>query len=183
MISKQIMDKHKQMPRAGNQLPINEDYSSSDVQEFQAPQAKYSLPEEFMVPSTPKNHSTQPITEDRVMSSKLPDEIKRLMIEHPINQPTMSTGPTLSNDLVEKASRLMNTNAAGQQTQKPKPVQNNSSILDIETIRNVVKETVEDILRENGLLTESESKTNELLTFKVGKHIFEGKVTKIKKIR
>ena len=86
-------------------------------------------------------------------------------------------------DLVEKASRLMNTNAAGQQTQKPKPVQNNSSILDIETIRNVVKETVEDILRENGLLTESESKTNELLTFKVGKHIFEGKVTKIKKIR
>ncbi len=183
MISKQIMDKHKQMPRSGNQLPINEDYSSPDVQEFQAPQAKYSLPEEFMAPSTPKNHSTQPITEDRVMSSKLPDEIKRLMIEHPINQPSMSTGPTLSNDLVEKAARLMTTNAAGQQTQKTKPSQNVSSGLDIEAIRSVVKETVEDILRENGILTESESKTNELLTFKVGKHIFEGRVTKIKKIK
>jgi hypothetical protein len=41
---------------------------------------------------------------------------------------------------------------------------------------------VEDVLKENGLLVESTSRTNDLFTFKVGKHIFEGKLTKIKKI-
>jgi hypothetical protein len=41
---------------------------------------------------------------------------------------------------------------------------------------------VEDVLKENGLLVEITSRTNDLFTFKVGKHIFEGKLTKIKKI-
>jgi hypothetical protein len=45
-----------------------------------------------------------------------------------------------------------------------------------------VKETVEEVLRENGLLLESTTKSNEQITFKVGKHIFEGRVTKIKKV-
>ena len=34
----------------------------------------------------------------------------------------------------------------------------------------------------NGLITESSEKSNEVFTFKVGKHVFEGKVTKIKKL-
>ena len=49
-------------------------------------------------------------------------------------------------------------------------------------IRDIVRETVEDVLKEIGLLVESTSRTNDLFTFKVGKHIFEGKLTKIKKI-
>ena len=182
MISKQIMDKHKEMPRAGNQLPINENFSSPDVQEFQTPQPKYSIPNEFM-PETKKNFNPQPITEDRVMSSKLPDEIKKLMIEHPINQPSMSAGPTLSNDLVEKAARLMTTNAAGQQTNKSQPTQKPNLGIDTETIKSIVRETIEEVLSENGLLVESTSKSNEVFSFRVGKHIFEGKVTKIKKIQ
>jgi hypothetical protein len=181
MISKQIMDKHKEMPRAGNQLPMNEDYSSPDVQDFQAPQAKYSLPEEFM--SEPKSVSPQPITEERVMSSKLPDEIKKLMIEHPINQPSSPTGPSLSNDLVEKAARLMNTNAAGQQTKKIQPTQKPNIGIDSETIKSIVRETIEEVLAENGLLIESTSKSNDVFSFRVGKHIFEGKLTKIKKVQ
>jgi hypothetical protein len=35
------------------------------------------------------------------------------MIEHPIDQPNTMAGPTLSNDLIEAASRLMKTDAAG----------------------------------------------------------------------
>jgi hypothetical protein len=37
-------------------------------------------------------------------------------------------------------------------------------------------------LSENGLLIESVNKSNDLFTFKVGSHVFEGKVTKIKKV-
>jgi hypothetical protein len=46
----------------------------------------------------------------------------------------------------------------------------------------MINEAVNDALKENGLLIESSEKSNEMFTFRVGKHIFEGKVTKIKKL-
>ncbi len=182
MVSKAIMDKHNNTPRAGNNLnmtnPIVEDYA--------APQAKYNLPQEFMqesvTQSVPSNQ--QPITKDRVMSSKLPDEIKRLMIEHPINQPNSMAGPSLSSDLIDKAARLMNVDAKG--TPKgPQPnrmTEQSIPTQDLSTLKELLREVVEEVLQENGLIAESTQKSNEVFSFKVGKHIFEGKVTKIKKI-
>jgi hypothetical protein len=41
------------------------------------------------------------MTEDRIRNSKLPDAIKQLMLEHPIQQP-QSYAPTLSDDLLKK---------------------------------------------------------------------------------
>ena len=52
-----------------------------------------------------------------------------------------------------------------------------------EEIKDVIRETIEDVLKENGLLIESTSKTNEMIRFQVGEHIFEGRVTKIKKVK
>jgi hypothetical protein len=49
-------------------------------------------------------------------------------------------------------------------------------------IKQIVKETVEEVLRENGLLVESESKSNDLFKFRVGQHIFEGRLTNVKKV-
>jgi hypothetical protein len=46
----------------------------------------------------------------------------------------------------------------------------------------MVRETVEEVLKENGLLVESTKKSNEQFKFRVGQHIFEGRVTKIRKI-
>jgi hypothetical protein len=46
----------------------------------------------------------------------------------------------------------------------------------------MIKEAVDEALQENGLMVESSEKANEMLSFKVGKHVFEGKVTKIKKL-
>jgi hypothetical protein len=107
-----------------------------------------------------------------------------LMIEHPIQQPNNMAGPSISNDLVEKASRLMNVNAKGdviKETRKTTQTSNPSNV-DSKMLKELVRETMEEILRENGLLVESTSKTNEVFTFRVGEHIFEGKLTKIKKI-
>jgi hypothetical protein len=54
-------------------------------------------------------------------------------------------------------------------------------------IRDVVRDTVRDVVREelqnSGMITESENKTNEVLSLRVGKHVFEGKVLKIKKLK
>jgi hypothetical protein len=64
-----------------------------------------------------------------------------------------------------------------QEQSQPQPNFNNKQL------RDMLKEVVEEVLLENGILAESTQKSNnELFSFKVGKHIFEGKVTKIKKI-
>jgi hypothetical protein len=189
MVSKQIMDKHNTMGRNGITNPnINENIN---VATYDAPPATYNLPQDLMEDVTPSTYTPpttqQPLTKDRVMASKLPDAIKQLMIEHPIAQPTsMGGGTTLSNDLVERAARLMNTNAKGDQinpTANRRPVQEQvTSAPSTNELKKMIRETIEEVLGENGLLTESTTKSNEVFSFKVGKHIFEGKVTKIKKI-
>jgi hypothetical protein len=184
MISKQIMEKNNQTPRGG--LPSMNTYSTPEVATYDAPVAKYNLPQDMLQEaSVPVQTVTQPMTQDRVMASKLPDEIKRLMIEHPISQPAGMGGPTLSNDLVDKAARLMNVDARGNQVGQPKQkIQEQSqgqNVFDINNIRALLKEVVQEVLQENGVLTESTQKTNEMFTFKVGKHIFSGKISKVQK--
>jgi len=108
------------------------------------------------------------------------------MMEHPIQQPTMgtATGSVLSDELVEKASRLMNTNAKGDVVRESKTTQRpqKQESLDMSGLKDLIRETMEDVLHENGLLVESESKSSDVFKFRVGQHIFEGKVTKIRKI-
>jgi len=182
MMSKAIMDKHNNTPRTGNNLNM----TNPTVEDYAAPQAKYNLPQEFMQESVNQSSSVnqQPITKDRVMSSKLPDEIKRLMIEHPINQPNSMAGPSLSSDLIDKAARLMNLDAKGtpKGSQPNRIVEQSIPTQDLSTLKELLREVVEEVLIENGLIAESTQKSNEVFSFKVGKHIFEGKVTKIKKL-
>lgn len=191
MISKKIMEKHNDMGRNGIQSSGGS--SSPMVEDYQPIQATYNLPQEFLSEQeVAKPINNGPMTTDRILGSKLPDEIKKLMMEHPIQQPTMGAGSgTLSNELVEKASRLMNMNAKGellenkqpqrQQQKQQQPQQSNVGV-DANVIRDIVRETVQDVLRENGLLTESETKSNEVFKFRVGQHIFEGKLIRVKKI-
>ena len=54
-------------------------------------------------------------------------------------------------------------------------------------IRDVVRDTVKDVVKEElknaGMLTESTTDSDETIQFKVGKHLFVGRVTKIKKLQ
>jgi hypothetical protein len=191
-MSKKIMERHNQTPRNSNGSGgMNFDTS---VREFEVPQAKFNIPQEFMGINESKPQIPQQTnTKDRILSSKLPDEIKRLMIEHPISQPNSmgGGGSVLSNELVEKATRLMNNDVANNVNpyQQKKPIQETTmsqsmtSGLDKNVLKDIIRETIEEVLSENGLLVESTSKTNDMFQFKVGSHIFEGKVTRIKKIK
>jgi hypothetical protein len=53
-------------------------------------------------------------------------------------------------------------------------------------IRDVVRDTVRDAVREElkeaGMLVESTQNSNETIQFKVGNHLFIGKVNKVKKL-
>jgi hypothetical protein len=184
IISKKIMEKHNEIPRGS--APDTQINRNVQVEDFQPVNGKYNIPQDILMETQSSQNIKQPEvpTKDRIQNSKLPDEIKRLMLEHPIDQPTNGTGPALSNELIEKASRLMNTNAKGEiineTVARQKPTQQTS--IDYNMLRDVIRETVEDVLKENGLLVESTTRADEAFKFRVGSHLFEGKVTKIKKI-
>lgn len=191
--SKAIMDSPKFNQKTGS---VSQGLPQTTLQDFDMPQAKYNIPQEFLQESQPQQpylseiprENTKPVgvpTVDAIKNSRLPDEIKKLMIEHPISQPTQPQGAVLSNELVEKAARLMKTGDTNYIPESAKPKQNKqvSSVgLDYNVIKQMITEAVNDALKDNGLLVESTEKSSDIFSFKVGKHIFEGKVTKIKKL-
>ena len=188
-MSKKIMDASDKIKpgQAQGGLPMSENINAS-----------YNIPQDMLqpVPQQPTQQMAQaqqmsqpqPMTEDRIQNSKLPDEIKQLMMEHPIQQPNFGGGgPVLSDDVIEGAQRLMGKTP--QQTVSENvsiPSSSNDSDLK-QMIRDVVRDTVRDVVREElqnaGMLTEGNTKTNESLQLRVGKHVFEGRVTKIKKVK
>lgn len=192
-VSKKIMEKHGEIKRgdARPSMPMVEDYKPVN--------ATYNLPQEFLTEetSTKSYHDpSKPLEQDRIMNSKLPDEIKRLMIEQPIVQPSsMTGGVSLSNEVIEGATRLMKKDSPPplverpihQEPTKQSQVNSNFNLNEIKSvIRDIVRDTVRDVVREElkdaGMLVESTQNTNETIQFKVGSHLFIGKVTKIKKL-
>jgi len=193
-ISKKIMDVHNNIQRgtASPSMPM--------VENFDTPAATYNIPQEFAneIPTQrPTFDPSQPLDESRIKNSKLPDEIKKLMIEQPIVQPSsMGGGSVISDDIIEGAQRLMNLNqgATAQPPQSVKdlttkqPSPSNTNMNEMKSmIRDVVRDTVRDVIREElqeaGMLVESTSKSNDTIQFKVGSHLFIGKVTQVKKIK
>ena len=194
-VSKKIMDKHSEIKRGNAQFPTN-----VNVQEFETPQASYNIPQEFLSETTKPQQNgfdpSKPIDETRIMNSKLPDEIKKLMIEQPIIQPNTMANTSIPDEIIEGAQRLMNMGqtketSKNETKQQTKPQQSTTSQINMNEmktmIRNIVRDTVRDVIREEletaGLIAESTDDTNEVIQFKVGKHVFMGKVTKVQKLK
>ena len=189
-ISKKIMDAHSGINR-GSVAP------NPVLENFDTPNASYNIPQEYMgevAQERPNFDPTQPLEESRIKNSKLPDEIKRLMIEQPIVQPSsMNGGSVISNDIIEGVQRLMGMGSKQQpqvvnETVKTQKTTQNFDMNEMKNmIRDVVRDTVKDVVREElkeaGMLVESTSNSNDTLQFKVGNHLFVGKVTKIKKLQ
>ena len=197
-LSKAIMDKADGIKNSNSMsggLPPTSLQQLNSPETFNVPAAKYNIPQEFLQESgsvqepylsNVPRENTKPVgvpTVDAIKNSKLPDEIKRLMMEHPIGQPQQQP-TTISNDLIERATRLMNVNKEGYVPESAKPKQTSvatpqqSNGIDYKLIKKMINEAVNEALHENGLITESSEKSNEVFTFKVGKHIFEGKCLK-----
>ncbi len=194
-LSKKIMDATDKIKPGQSQggLPMSENINASyniPQDMIQQPVPQQPVPQEMV--QAQQMSQPQPVTEDKIQSSNLPDEIKQLMMEHPIQQPGFNGGgPVLSDEIIEGASRLMGktpskiTESTTQVSNNFLPTNNNSDLKQM--IRDVVRDTVRDVVREelknSGMLTEGNTKANESLQLRVGKHVFEGKVTKIKKVK
>jgi hypothetical protein len=200
-VSKKIMERSEQIKTTSGldtrkiNMPIVEDFSPVN--------ASYNIPSEYSPENEqPKNDfdPTQPLDEGRIRNSKLPDEIKRLMIDQPIVQPSGAGGSAgISEEVIQGAQRLMKLNPNKSSDNKDRVVNEQTNVVtekqqtqninmnEIKTmIRDVVRDTVRDVVREElkdaGMLVESTQEANEVIQFKVGQHLFIGKVTKIKKL-
>lgn len=136
--------------------------------------------------STTRNVSA-PASVDKIQNSKLPDAIKKAMIENPIQQmPQISLSETLDMDFVKGAKRLMEQE--GVSTKKAQPQQRQSSAtggnIDMNAIAILIENTVRKVMDEklNQILTASTTASiNENLVLKVGDSIFKGKITGVNK--
>lgn len=183
VVAKKIMDVHNGTPRGSAR-----NISMPELQNYDAPPASYNIPQEYLseVQQPVSQTQNQLPTRDKILNSKLPNEIKQLMMEHPIEQPAGFGGPTLSNEVVEAAARLMRTDARGnvqESNTQRQPQPQNVSGIDYSLLKSIIRDTITEVLTEKGLVAESSSKTKEQISFRVGQHVFEGVVTKIKKMK
>ena len=66
---------------------------------------------------------------------------------------------------------------------KSVPSQQIQSSPDMSQLATLIKQAVNEALSEKGLIFENEEKSNDLFSFRVGSHVFEGKITKVKKVK
>lgn len=148
-------------------------------------------PEEFIhtnnmppLQSSSKN-VTAPASLDKIQNSKLPDAIKKAMIENPIQQlPQISLSETLDMDFVKGAKRLMEQEGVSTSKQTTTRSTQQSSNVDMNAIAVLIENTVRKVMDEklNQILTAQQTQTiNENLVLKVGDSVFKGKITGVNK--
>jgi hypothetical protein len=148
-----------------------------------------SDPEELMrsqEPSQPRKVLGNPSI-SKIQNSKLPDAIKKAMIEHPIEQmQSISLNDTLDMDFIKGAKRLMEQEGVSTRpSAQPKQTVINNNV-DMNAIATLIENTVRKVMDEklNQILTASQtSSINENLVLKVGDSIFKGKITGVNKAK
>jgi hypothetical protein len=177
----------------------NGDFSKGNINENIIKSSPEEVAQNMTAPSTPNTQTKKPAPYDlkKVQESKLPDAIKRAMIDNPI--PQIGLDNSLDMDFVEKTRALMEQDGQfvperNEPTAPSSPSTNYSSPQpsgDLETrltpiIENVIRKTLEEIVDKklNQILLAQESKSiNEGLAIKVGDSIFTGKLTKVKSMK
>lgn len=156
---------------------VNESILRSDPEE-------YIQNNEVPMQSQAKN-VTAPASVDKIQNSKLPDAIKKAMMENPI--PQISLNETLDMDFVKGAKKLMereglSTKTPTQSKNQPSSVSN----IDMSAIAVLIENTVRKVMDEklNQILSAQQTASiNENLVLKVGDSIFKGKITGVNKAK
>lgn len=153
-----------------------------------------SAPEDFIQPQEMPVQNTRPVNNgpvniSKIQNSKLPDAIKKAMIENPIQQ--ISLNDTLDMDFLKGAKRLMEqenvlSKSSKQQTQQPRYNNTPSQSVDMTALATLVENTVRKVMDEklNQILSAQQTQSiNENLVLKVGDSVFKGKITGVNKAK
>jgi len=150
-----------------------------------------SSPEDAMNNTEYQSNPTRPMGSpsiDRIQNSKLPDAIKKAMIESPIQQMNqISLNDTLDMDFIKGAKRLMEQEGvATRPSAQPKQTIVNNSSIDMKAIAVIIENTVRKVMDEKltQILSAQQTQSiNENLVLKVGDSIFKGKITGVNKAK
>ena len=141
------------------------------------------------------NRASRPVgtpNVDKIQQSKLPDAIKRAMLESPIPQMgQISLNDTLDMDFIKGAKRLMEQEGVSTKKQGVVPFskqqpQSVSSNIDMNAIATLIENTVRKVMDEklNQILSAQQTQTiSENLVLKVGDSVFKGKITGVNKAK
>lgn len=124
---------------------------------------------------------------DKINKTKLPDAIKKAMIERPIAQADISLSDGIDMKIIKGAKRLIEQDSPKPQQRKqiveqarPQQLSNDFINTLIPIIENTVRKVMDEKL--NQLLTAQQTTTiNENLVLKVGDSIFKGRITGVNK--
>ena len=118
---------------------------------------------------------------DKINQTRLPDAIKRAMIENPMPEITLNEG--LDMDFVNKTRKLMEQDGAlppKQNSTKKTVIESTQIPSNLETIiENIIRRVFDEKLTQI-LNAQAGTTINENLAIKVGSSIFTGKITKVK---
>jgi hypothetical protein len=153
-----------------------------------------SSPEEFMQQQVAPVQNIRSVNNgevniNKIQNSKLPDAIKKAMIENPIQQ--ISLNDTLDMDFLKGAKRLMEQEGVSTKKQTQLPQQRTQNTIsggniDMNAIAVLIENTVRKVMDEklNQILSAQQTQTiNENLVLKVGDSIFKGKITGVNKAK
>jgi len=141
------------------------------------------------------NRATRPVgtpNVDKIQQSKLPDAIKRAMIESPIPQMgQISLNDTLDMDFIKGAKRLMEQEGVSTKKQSVTPFSkqqqsSGSSNIDMNAIAVLIENTVRKVMDEklNQILSAQQTQTiSENLVLKVGDSVFKCKISCVNKAK
>lgn len=122
---------------------------------------------------------------DKIQNSKLPDAIKKAMMDNPI--PQISLNETLDMDFVKGAKKLMEREGLAKKTPTQSKTQQSAiPNIDMGAIAVLIENTVRKVMDEklNQILSAQQTASiNENLVLKVGDSIFKGKITGVNKAK
>jgi hypothetical protein len=156
---------------------VNEEILRSDPEEYIHTNNMPSI-------SATRNVSA-PASISKIQNSRLPDNIKKAMIENPIEQMSqISLNETLDMNFIKGAKRLMEQEGTSKSKQTVSKPTSQPSNIDINSIATIIENTVRKVMDEklNQLLSAQQTQSiNENLVLKVGDSIFKGKITGVNK--
>lgn len=142
-------------------------------------------------PKHEKLHTKNPVSDqkvdlERIKKSNLPDNIKQLMIENPIEQVNPMANDLPSDFINEVSKKMSEQNQYGPGAQqRPQNFSQNNANFNPPDLKRIIKESVKEVLDEmlgDTIQNLNESKNiKENLAIKVGDTLFTGKITKVKK--
>jgi hypothetical protein len=175
-LSKRLVNSRKIMKKVNTG-----DYERGNINE----ELLKSGPEDINQEENPIKSSSMPVgpvNVEKINLSKLPNNIKKAMIEHPI--PEITLNDDINMDFVAKTRKLMENEGVGvkqssQSLKSPSTVQINSNDLEKKLtpiIENIIRKVMDEKLSQI-LAAQQLGTINENLVLKVGDSIFHGKIT------